>query len=291
MVEHELALLGISGIHPGNEVNDVVEGDATSGCAILNGSGCGYDTLRLAIAAADGEVLVHTASEGVGQELAEEAVEVESAVLQEFEGHRDDRGAVSECLERHAAEGRSALGALVILRNDGRLGSGVVDGREREVATPAGGDDLPSFEHATVGLEGDFDAGGKIGRDEHTCGEASDAVALLDEGTALRREGVQATDEVFPKGPAVFRILLGGGSTSGCATVLALIDILGLTPLDVEESLLGSDCLISLVIVSKEGVPPLLLFCGHLTTVSFLAESVNLGIQPGTLLFEFFEFL
>ena len=66
VVEHELALLGISGIHPGNEVYDVVEGDATSGCAILNGSGSGDDTLRLASARTDGEVFVHTASEGVG---------------------------------------------------------------------------------------------------------------------------------------------------------------------------------------------------------------------------------
>ena len=134
---------------------------------------------------------------------------------------------------------------------------------------------------------GHLDGIGQFLRDDHATRQSGNGVTLLDNGAILRGDTLSTIDEVVSEGPAVLRIgtLIGLGTLTA---VFALESILGLALLDVEEALLGSDGFVGLVIVGKQGIPPLLLFCGHFTTVSLFTESIDLGIQTSSFLLEFF---
>jgi len=212
-----------------------------------------------------------------------------NAVLQEFQRDGDDWCAVGVALEGDAPEGGRTLLALGVLRNDGRLGVGVVDGREDEVSATAGVDNLPSLQHASVVLQCHLDAAGQLGRHEHSARESRDAVTLLDERTVLWVDAVGSIEEVVVECPAVGIPCLGG--LVGATVTAGLVGLLGLSALDVEEPLLVGSSPLSLLVVANEVVPPLLLLGSELPAVSRLAKVVYLLVQRRTLLFQFFEFL
>ena len=92
-------------------------------------------------------------------------------------------------------------------------------------------------------------------------------------------------DEVVGKGIAVFRSPL---LIAGVSTILGLL--LSLSLLDLQESFLCLHSTVSIVVLGHEGVPPLLLFSCHGTTVSSLSELINLTEDRGSFFFQLFEF-
>ena len=152
-IEHKLTITPIGRVYRLDKVDDVIELDRC--CGRLRGAGCSgcYDTRRLARAIASCELLVHTATERVAQETRKHRIKVECRVLDQRLRYGDDRCTICVGLERYRAERRSSLGALVVLRHDGCLGTGVVDCRHDKVATMRGVDDSSRLEHTSVGFE------------------------------------------------------------------------------------------------------------------------------------------
>ena len=129
---------------------------------------------------------------------------------------------------------------------------------------------LARLEHTSVGLQRNLDARSQLGRDKHTCRQACEFVALGDDGAALCGDAICTIEDVVVECRAILRLLtLLVFAVVGAHLLVAFLCLLAL---NVHETLLRLDRLVSLVVVGKHLVPSLLLFGSKLSAVTLLTH-------------------